>query len=109
MSVIINTLSWQIMLLQYLNVLCSDSEMNLKPVTRDSNRRFMPQLTITIYNFLDLGPLCYFSDHLLWLQDDRNAVIGDMNGQNAAVISGMSLSGLHMVAILDPALHQLPS
>lgn len=52
------------------------------------------------------GPLCYFSDHLLWLRDNRNAVIGDLNGQNAAVISGMSLSGLNMVAIMDPAIHQ---
>ena len=36
------------------------------------------------------GPLCYFSQHLLWLQDDRNAVIGDLGGQNAAVITGSS-------------------
>jgi hypothetical protein len=55
------------------------------------------------------GPLCYFSEHLLWLQDDRNAVIGDLNGQNAAVISGTSLSNLNMVAVLDPVLHQYPS
>lgn len=51
------------------------------------------------------GPLCYFDDHLLWLQDDKNAVIGDMNGQNAAVVSGHSLSGLSMVSILDPSFH----
>jgi hypothetical protein len=56
-----------------------------------------------------LGPLCYFGDHLLWLQDDRNAVIADMNGQNTAVISGTSLSGLNMVAVLDPVLHHYPS
>lgn len=54
------------------------------------------------------GPLCYFSEHLLWLQDDRNAVIGDLSGQNTAVINGITLSGLHMVAIMDPALHQYP-
>ncbi|XP_063241344.1 proto-oncogene tyrosine-protein kinase ROS isoform X2 [Bacillus rossius redtenbacheri] len=54
------------------------------------------------------GPLCYFSDHLLWLQDDRNAVIGDLAAQNTAVISGMSLSGLSMVAVRDPALHTYP-
>lgn len=51
------------------------------------------------------GPLCYFDEHLLWLQDDKNAVISDMNGQNAAVVSGNSLSGLSMVSILDPSLH----
>ncbi|XP_069689840.1 proto-oncogene tyrosine-protein kinase ROS isoform X2 [Periplaneta americana] len=55
------------------------------------------------------GPLCYFSDHLLWLQDDRNGVIGDLNGQNTAVISGTSLSGLNMVAVLDPVLHHYPN
>ncbi|XP_021913370.1 proto-oncogene tyrosine-protein kinase ROS isoform X3 [Zootermopsis nevadensis] len=55
------------------------------------------------------GPLCYFGDHLLWLQDDRNAVIGDLNGQNTAVISGTSLSGLNMVAVLDSALHHYPN
>ncbi|XP_008552558.1 proto-oncogene tyrosine-protein kinase ROS isoform X3 [Microplitis demolitor] len=54
------------------------------------------------------GPLCYFSEHLLWLQDDRNAVIGDLTGQNTAMINGISLIGLHMVAIMDPALHQYP-
>nr|XP_012141859.1 PREDICTED: proto-oncogene tyrosine-protein kinase ROS isoform X2 [Megachile rotundata] len=54
------------------------------------------------------GPLCYFSEHLLWLQDDRNAVIGDLSGQNTAVINGITLSGLHMVAVMDPALHQYP-
>ncbi|XP_023290821.1 proto-oncogene tyrosine-protein kinase ROS isoform X2 [Orussus abietinus] len=54
------------------------------------------------------GPLCYFSEHLLWLQDDQNAVIGDLSGQNTAVINGITLSGLHMVAIMDPALHQYP-
>jgi len=56
-----------------------------------------------------LGPLCYFGDHLLWLQDDRNAVIADMSGQNTAVISGTRLCGLNMVAVLDPVLHYYPS
>lgn len=51
------------------------------------------------------GPLCYFSDHLLWLQDNRNAVIGDLDGQNAAIISGIGLSGLNMVAVRDTNTH----
>nr|XP_034172668.1 proto-oncogene tyrosine-protein kinase ROS isoform X6 [Osmia lignaria] len=54
------------------------------------------------------GSLCYFSEHLFWLQDDRNAVIGDLSGQNTAVINGIALSGLRMVAVMDPALHQYP-
>ncbi|XP_014608086.1 PREDICTED: proto-oncogene tyrosine-protein kinase ROS isoform X1 [Polistes canadensis] len=55
------------------------------------------------------GPLCYFSEHLLWLQDDRNAVIGDLFGQNTAIINGITLSGLRMVAVMDPALHGYPN
>lgn len=54
------------------------------------------------------GPLCYFSHHLLWLQDDRNAVIGDLSGQNAAVITGTSLSHLHTVTIMDPSQQRIP-
>ncbi|KAG7201761.1 hypothetical protein KM043_004482 [Ampulex compressa] len=55
------------------------------------------------------GPLYYFSEHLLWLQDDKNAVIGDLSGQNTAIINGITLSGLYMVAVMDPALHQYPA
>lgn len=54
------------------------------------------------------GPLCYFSEHLLWLQDDRNAMIGDMTGQNTAVINGITLTGLQMVAVMDPLHHKYP-
>lgn len=55
-----------------------------------------------------IGPLCYFDDHLVWLRDDRYAVIGDMRGQNSAVLSGMSLSELNMVAVMDHTLHYAP-
>lgn len=51
------------------------------------------------------GPLCYFSDHLLWLQDNKNAVIGDLTGHNEAIISGVSLSGLNMIAVMDDNVH----
>ncbi|XP_054270502.1 proto-oncogene tyrosine-protein kinase ROS isoform X2 [Macrosteles quadrilineatus] len=54
------------------------------------------------------GPLCYFDNHLVWLRDDRYAVIGDMQGQNSAVLSGLSLSELNMVTIMDHALHYAP-
>ena len=62
------------------------------------------------------GPLCYFSQHLLWLQDDRNAVIGDLGGQNAAVITGSSpgtspgtsLRHVHTVTIMDPSQRTIP-
>ncbi|XP_046670760.1 proto-oncogene tyrosine-protein kinase ROS-like isoform X1 [Homalodisca vitripennis] len=45
---------------------------------------------------------------MVWLRDDRYAVIGDMMGQNSAVLSGMSLSELNMVAVVDTALHYSP-
>ncbi|KAG8223272.1 hypothetical protein J437_LFUL001549 [Ladona fulva] len=54
------------------------------------------------------GPLVYFSNRLLWLQGERIAVIGDMTGQNAALVSGESLTGLNTAAVIDPALHVVP-
>lgn len=55
------------------------------------------------------GPLCYFNNRLLWLQDNKNAAISDLNGKNVAKISGKSMSGLTMVSIVDAALHIWPS
>lgn len=55
------------------------------------------------------GPLCYFNNRLLWLQDNKNAAISDLNGKNVAKISGKSMSGLTMVSIVDSALHVWPS
>ncbi|XP_074098359.1 receptor protein-tyrosine kinase sevenless isoform X3 [Cotesia typhae] len=72
------------------------------------NQRLVPEKVSSLQYPNIQGPLCYFSEHLLWLQDDRNAVIGDLTGQNTAMINGISLIGLHMVAIMDPALHQYP-
>ncbi|XP_043482361.1 proto-oncogene tyrosine-protein kinase ROS isoform X2 [Leptopilina heterotoma] len=72
------------------------------------NQKIVPE-KISILEYTNIqGPLCYFSQHLLWLQDDRNAIIGDMKGQNTAVINGITLSGLHMTSILNPLLHQFP-
>ncbi|XP_026669122.1 proto-oncogene tyrosine-protein kinase ROS isoform X4 [Ceratina calcarata] len=73
------------------------------------NQKIIPQKVSALQHPNMQGPLCYFSEHLLWLQDDRNAVIGDLSGQNTAVINGITLSGLHMVAVMDPALHQYPN
>ncbi|XP_012234446.2 proto-oncogene tyrosine-protein kinase ROS isoform X2 [Linepithema humile] len=72
------------------------------------NQKIEPKKVSALQHPNMQGPLCYFSEHLLWLQDDRNAVIGDLSGQNTAVINGITLSGLYMVAIMDPALHQYP-
>ncbi|RZF32704.1 hypothetical protein LSTR_LSTR004132, partial [Laodelphax striatellus] len=54
------------------------------------------------------GPLCYFDNRLVWLRDDHNAVIGDMQGQYTAALSGLSLSELSVVSVMDPALHPTP-
>lgn len=54
------------------------------------------------------GPLCYFNYRLLWLQDDKNAVISDLQGRYIASISGKSLSGLNMVYVMDSSLQVWP-
>ncbi|XP_034935442.1 proto-oncogene tyrosine-protein kinase ROS isoform X2 [Chelonus insularis] len=72
------------------------------------NQKIIPEKVSSLQYPNIQGPLCYFSEHLLWLQDDKNAVIGDLTGQNTAMINGITLIGLHMVAIIDPALHQYP-
>ncbi|XP_043279081.1 proto-oncogene tyrosine-protein kinase ROS isoform X3 [Venturia canescens] len=72
------------------------------------SQKIVPEKVSSLQHPNMQGPLCYFSEHLLWLQDDRNTVIGDLTGQNTAVINGISLIGLHMVAIMDPALHRYP-
>ncbi|KAK0161869.1 hypothetical protein PV327_008274 [Microctonus hyperodae] len=73
------------------------------------NYKILPEKVSSLQHPNMQGPLCYFSEHLLWLQDDRNAVIGDLTGQNTAIINGISLIGLHMVTLMDPALHQYPN
>ncbi|XP_059481438.1 proto-oncogene tyrosine-protein kinase ROS isoform X2 [Neocloeon triangulifer] len=68
-----------------------------------------PEKVISIANPIVQGPLCYFSDHLLWLQDSNVAVISDTNGEGAAIISDTRLSGLYVVAIIDRSTQQHPS
>ncbi|XP_044740104.1 proto-oncogene tyrosine-protein kinase ROS [Chrysoperla carnea] len=55
------------------------------------------------------GPLCFFSQRLLWLQDPNKTIIGDLNGQNTAILSGTRLNGLKMVTVKDDTLHVYPS
>lgn len=55
------------------------------------------------------GSLCYFHNRLLWLQDDKNAAISDLQGRNIARISSKSISGLTMVHVVDPRLYMWPS
>ncbi|KAK5650142.1 hypothetical protein RI129_001171 [Pyrocoelia pectoralis] len=55
------------------------------------------------------GPLCYFNDRLLWLKDDKNAVISDLKGKNIANIQGKELSGLTMIFVMDSNIHIWPN
>lgn len=55
------------------------------------------------------GPLCYFDNRLLWLQDFKNAAISDTEVKNVAMISGKSMSKLTMVYVLDYSIHTMPS
>lgn len=54
------------------------------------------------------GSLCYFHKRLLWLQDNRNAAISDLQGKNIATISGKSMSDLTLVYVVDSSLHIMP-
>ncbi|XP_065345977.1 proto-oncogene tyrosine-protein kinase ROS isoform X2 [Cloeon dipterum] len=67
-----------------------------------------PERAISIANPIVQGPLCYFSDHLLWLQDGNVAVISDTSGGGAAIISDSRLSGLYVVAIIDRSTQHHP-
>ncbi|XP_076250339.1 receptor protein-tyrosine kinase sevenless isoform X2 [Rhynchophorus ferrugineus] len=54
------------------------------------------------------GPFSYFCNRLLWLQDERSAVISDLTGKNRAIVSGKSIWGLNLVYVIDKSLHPLP-
>lgn len=55
------------------------------------------------------GPLCYFNNRLIWLQDDKSAMISDLEGRNTACISGKNLLNLNTVYVKDSALQSMPS
>lgn len=55
------------------------------------------------------GPLMYFSDRLLWLQDNHTIVISNMTGKNLAFIKNKELSGLKAFSVIDPTHHAVPA
>lgn len=55
------------------------------------------------------GPLCYFSHRLFWLQDDKTAVISNLDGQYIAKIKGKKLLNIKMIQIIDSGLQLRPS
>ncbi|XP_063891749.1 proto-oncogene tyrosine-protein kinase ROS isoform X1 [Helicoverpa armigera] len=48
-----------------------------------------------------LGPLCYFSGRLVWVQDASRAVVSDLAGRYTAEL----LPRVHVIAVRDPSLH----
>lgn len=55
------------------------------------------------------GPLMYFSDRLLWLQDNHTIVISNMTGKNLAFIKNKELNGLKAFSVIDPTHHAAPA
>ncbi|XP_045769581.1 proto-oncogene tyrosine-protein kinase ROS isoform X2 [Maniola jurtina] len=49
-----------------------------------------------------LGPLCYFSGRLVWVQDSSRAVVSDLAGKYTAEL----LPRVHVIAVRDPTLHK---
>ncbi|XP_038214357.1 proto-oncogene tyrosine-protein kinase ROS [Zerene cesonia] len=48
-----------------------------------------------------LGPLCYFSGRLVWVQDASRAVVSDLAGKYTAEL----IPRVHVIAVRDPTLH----
>ncbi|CAH0683153.1 unnamed protein product [Spodoptera exigua] len=48
-----------------------------------------------------LGPLCYFSGRLVWVQDASRAVVSDLAGRYTADL----VPRVHVIAVRDPTLH----
>ncbi|XP_041979738.1 proto-oncogene tyrosine-protein kinase ROS isoform X2 [Aricia agestis] len=49
-----------------------------------------------------LGPLCYFSERLVWVQDASRAVVSDLAGRYTAEL----VPRVHVIAVRDPSLHR---
>lgn len=62
----------------------------------------------TLENTIVEGPLRYFNNRLLWLQENRVSVIGDLQGQYSAKLSGKNLLNLITVTIVDSSLQIWP-
>ncbi|CRK90687.1 CLUMA_CG004384, isoform A, partial [Clunio marinus] len=54
------------------------------------------------------GPLTHFSDRLVWRQDDKTIVFGDMDGRNLAYFKNDKLTGLTCIMVIDKTHHTYP-
>lgn len=59
-------------------------------------------LVTRLYGTATLGPLCYFSGRLVWVQDSSRAVVSDLFGKYTAEL----LPRVHVIAVRDPTLHK---
>lgn len=55
------------------------------------------------------GPLAHFSDRLVWRQDDKTIVFGDMDGKNLAYFKNDKLIGLTCIMVIDKTHHSYPN
>lgn len=60
------------------------------------------------YFVLYPGPLFYVDRHLLWLQNDNDIIMSDMDGQYPAIIRAMNLNGIQTFSVRDPYSHPKP-
>lgn len=54
------------------------------------------------------GPLWYFSDHLYWLHERKEAMVSDLKGRNVATLRGLGLTGLRSLIVIDNSLQPSP-
>ncbi|XP_044756024.1 proto-oncogene tyrosine-protein kinase ROS isoform X2 [Coccinella septempunctata] len=54
------------------------------------------------------GPLSYFHNRLLWLQDNKTAMVSDLLGQNIATLKEATIKELTTVYVVDPTFYKLP-
>lgn len=68
-----------------------------------------PKTSFSLQKLNIVGPLSYFNKRLIWLQDDKNAVISDLQVENIAIVNGKNFLDLNMIYVMDPSLHVKPS
>ncbi|XP_077293792.1 receptor protein-tyrosine kinase sevenless [Arctopsyche grandis] len=68
------------------------------------NSKISAELISSVSNAATLGPLCYFSDRLIWLQDDTHAIISDITGRNKAKLNSSSMTNVNTIAIVSLSL-----
>ncbi|XP_045603691.1 proto-oncogene tyrosine-protein kinase ROS isoform X2 [Procambarus clarkii] len=70
----------------------------------DTLRKFPSKL---LPNTVEVGPMWYVSERLLWLGDDGDVVVSDTNLNNSAALHTSNLGVSHFIVML-PNLHPVP-